>query len=82
MAVTSPPNRTLRYRLRRLLADNPVVLKEPGRMRGARAFIVRRFTWAARRVQLADLMCRLESATHVSGQVNVGEIGAPCLAAW
>ena len=39
--MSTTPDRTLKHRLRRLLADNPVVLKElRGRMRGARAFIV------------------------------------------
>jgi len=77
MAVTSPPNRTLRYRLRRLLADNPVVLKElRGRMRGARAFIVLTIYLGLLGAFSSLIYVAVsESATHVSGQVNVGEIG-------
>ena len=77
MAVSTPSDRTLRHRLRRLLADNPVVLKElRGRMRGARAFIVLTIYLGLLGAFSSLIYVAVsESATRVSGQVNVGEIG-------
>jgi ABC-type transport system involved in multi-copper enzyme maturation permease subunit len=77
MAASTPSDRTLRHRLRRLLADNPVVLKElRGRMRGARAFIVLTIYLGLLGAFSALIYVAVsESATRVSGQVNVGEIG-------
>lgn len=77
MAVSALPDRTLRRRLRRLLADNPVVLKElRGRMRGARAFIVLTIYLSLLGAFSSLIYVAVsESSTRVSGQVNVGEIG-------
>ena len=63
--------------LRRLLTDNPVVLKElRGRMRGARAFIVLTIYLALLGAFASLIYVAVsESSMSVSGQVNVGEIG-------
>lgn len=69
--------RRRRPRLRRVLADNPVFVKElRGRMRGARAFVVLTF-YLALLGAFTGLMylAVAESSMSVSGQSNVGEVG-------
>ena len=77
--MTAPgiANPKSRSSMRRVLLDNPVVLKElRGRMRGARAFIVLTI-YLLLLGSFASLIyvAVSESSMSVSGQVNVGEIG-------
>ncbi len=79
MTVETPavPHPSRRRRLRRLVIDNPVMLKElRGRMRGARAFTVLTIYL----VLLGSFSSLVyvavsESSTNVGGQVSVGQIG-------
>jgi ABC-2 type transport system permease protein len=79
MTVDTPSITSAKPRpvLRRLLTDNPVVLKElRGRMRGARAFIVLTIYLALLGAFASLIYVAVsESSMSVSGQVNVGEIG-------
>lgn len=66
-----------RFRLRGILADNPVFVKElRGRMRGSRAFVVLTF-YLSLLGAFTGLMylAVAESSMSISGQSNVGEVG-------